>query len=219
MSNGNEKTRGSGMSILGTIEFNDSGDVPGVTQLLTPSLAKGRKKDEPSAPAPTPEPASSVELSSVELPPVTSSAPWETLAREIGVRLELTFLSSGGAYVFSRYLEHSGGSGESWRDEFYTGMRVESAQVPLSSDFAEFMAKKHPFLQDAFGAGNDDHLVFFKTGTELKVLLSPRSLLEHQTKIEAALRAHLEAREKPASSVKQDYDPGDDEGIKIEIAS
>ncbi|NDG83870.1 MAG: hypothetical protein EBX52_02405 [Proteobacteria bacterium] len=233
---------------LGEISFNDSGDVPGVTQLLTPSLAKGRKKQEissslpsehtPDVPQEDPVLVSAEEVhedlviaepvapsrATLDSLPKTPFPSWETMAREIGVHFELAFSNPGSVYEFRNYVEHSSTPLESWRNEFYSGMKVEKQLLSLVSDFQEVRVKDEPFLGECFGANPEDHLLFIANGDELKVLLSKNSLMEHRQEIQSWLTQKTSASQKSAPppkqppAVKQDFDPGEDDGIKIEIA-
>jgi|GEM_PF-4779880 len=238
MADSNQKKNDFDLPALGEIDFNDSGDVPGVTQLLTPSLLKGRKKNEagpapaaPAAPVEAPaleeeipeepeaiEPGGSDEFHPVDSLPEAPFPSWETMAREIGVRFELTFRFNGVVYAFSGHVEHAPHSFEPWRNEFFNGMTFEPARFSLNTDFEEFEAKTRSFLRDALGAGDQDHLIFARNGNELRILFSPHSLHGHRDGIKSWLSPGTPAATKEAPSVKQDYDPGEDDGIKIEIA-
>jgi hypothetical protein len=241
-----KKTDANELPALGEISFNESGDIPGVTQLLTPSLVKGRKNQaEPShaaeeAPHPNPEydEEDALELAEVEAMEldeeegsdfVSPAQSKESQLQDLGVKFELLFSGNGSLFTFQSFEESTPGSFDPWRKEFYSGMKIDLKLLSIQSDFQEFSGKSAPFQREVFGLSDSDFFTFFRNSVNrdtLSVLISSVSLASRKNDLESIYSAPqnlapISEEEAPAPAVtpevKKDYIPDDDD-IKIEIA-
>ena len=230
-----KKAEAADLPPLGEIAFSDSGDIPGVTQLLTPSLAKGRKSEtipqDHESLLDEEQEEEALELAEVEAmeiededesdfaPPLLSK---ESLLQELKVKFELFFSNDGPHLTFQRAQEFSPGSFETWRKELFSGMKLDLKMLSVQSDFQEFSGKTALFQRDVFGLHDSEFLTFFRAPEDRNtwvLLVSDASLTSHQTDLESVYAAPKTKAPTPPSApeIKKDYDPGEDD-IKIEIA-
>ena len=261
MSHSNQKKPKDGEPpTLGEIAFSDSGDIPGVTQLLTPGLANGRKShassNSPSEDlliSPPDEPQISFETPSsiddeqdeevLDLAEVEGmdfqeqsfadheSEPQskDVLFNEIGVDFEIIFTGDGTHFTFKKLECTSPKSNDSWRNEFYSGMKLDLKSIPIQSDFQEFSVKSTPFQRDLFGIMGSEFVTCIRSSWDpntVILIVSKASLGPRRSELESIYGAPrsvstVSKNETPATAsspeVKKDYEPGDDD-IKIEIA-
>ncbi len=243
MGNDGNSKEGTMASGIFSISFDDeSGNPPGVTQLLNPKLMAAKeaaRKAKEAANAPkvetkvaSPEPSFEIEINNEPTPNISSPTPAPTAAKatapassaagtnqslkDLGVHFELQFESERGSYRYTRVKPHGKSGFEMWQEKFFYQMKLDLRTLEVQGTFQEFAKGKHTFQEDAFALTDSSFVQIVRLDGDTQkiyVLLSSQSLM---SKKDAVLQA-LSGKTAGGAGSGDKSSGGDD--FKIELAS
>ena len=199
---GNSKDKTQEIELYSISFDEESGNAPGVTQLINPKLIA-----EKEAARRAKEAAVSPVSANSSAPKMVSNVSLTSL----GVFYELQFEIEHGSFKYARMKPHGKARFEMWQERFYFQMKLDLKALEVQSNFQEFSKGKDSFQEDAFALTDASFVQIIRVdgdSQKIYVLLSSQSL---GSKKEAVLQA-LSGKTSGAGSA------GDDE-FKIEMAS